>query len=316
MNPTPFAEDGLHESALILGAESHPRFELACEVLRAMGYKITTTKQRRHDVLLHGPAVDPATLREINAKNAYTVEQLLRWIGADGPIDRLARKLAESIDACKRGTYARPSIEAILEAWPDESVDEAVRSVDVELAVVSNPSMRRVLRGQRDPRATLGERAKVNRAAPRDWVRAFLPQRAALRRELTLDFTAHHDRIEPLREAIELLHGCPLHGLALGQRSKPGSPSLGALVDSLPEGLHSLEFSSLQPNEFEAFTDASALRTVEHLSAARTRRSAERSRGSRARSSNCDRRSSTRLAATTGSSPLCAGQGASARSSG
>lgn len=268
--PAAFADEGLHESALVLGADSHPRFELACDVLRAMGFKPTVTKQRRHDVILYGPSVEEATLRAINAKNAYTVEQLLHWIGADGPIERLARKLAEAVDARKRGAYARPSVEAILEAWPEESVAEAVRSVDLELAFVSNPSMRRVLRGQRDPRATLAERAKVNRAAPRDWVRTFLPHRAALRRELTLDFSAHHDRIEPLREAIELLHGCPLHGIALGQRSKPGSPSLGALVDSLPEGLRSLELSALQPNELQAFADASALRTVEQLSASST----------------------------------------------
>ena len=53
---SPFDDDGLHESALILGAESHPRFELACEVLRAMGYKLTTTKQRRHELVVFGPA--------------------------------------------------------------------------------------------------------------------------------------------------------------------------------------------------------------------------------------------------------------------
>ncbi|MFO0558689.1 MAG: hypothetical protein U0269_11800 [Polyangiales bacterium] len=264
---SPFDDDGLHESALILGAESHPRFELACEVLRAMGYKLTTTKQRRHELVVFGPAIDDATLRAIPAKNAYTVDQLFRWIGADGSGDRLSRKLAETIDARKRGSYARPTIEALLEAWPSDSIEKVVRTIDVDGSVVPNPSMRRILRGQSDPRAGLCSRVKVSRAFPREWVSAFLPRRGEFRKELTLDFNAHHDRIEPLREAIELLHGCPLHGLALGQRAKPGSPSLGAVVDSLPEGLRALELSALQPNDLEAFVDVSALRTVEHLSA-------------------------------------------------
>jgi hypothetical protein len=264
---SPFDDDGLHASALILGAEQHPRFELACEVLRAMGYKLTTTKQRRHELVLYGPAIDDATLRAVNAKNAYTIDQLFRWIGVDGEGDRLSRMLAQSIDARKRGSYARPTIEALLEAWPSDSIEQVVRTIDVDCGLIPNPSMRRILRGQSDPRVRLYSRAKVSRAFPREWVSAFLPRRGEFRKELTLDFNAYHDRIEPLREAIELLHGCPLHGLALAQRTKPGSPSLGAVVDSLPEGLRALELSSLLHNELDAFVDASALRTVEHLSA-------------------------------------------------
>lgn len=262
--PTAFADEGLHESALVLGADSHPRFELAQSLLQTLGYKLTYKKQRRHEVLLHSLDVDDATLRAINSKNAYTVEQLFAWVGVDAPVERRKSQLRSCVETFRQRNYVRPSIEAQLEAWPDAQLDEAIATIDVVLRDVPNPWMQRALSGERDPRTKLCSRARVSRRAPREWVSAFVHNRSAFRRELTLELHSHPERIEPLREAIELLHGCPLHGLSIIQKDGRGA-SAAQLVDSLPEGLRSLDLYSVREGELDAFVDASSLRSVEEL---------------------------------------------------
>jgi hypothetical protein len=255
--------DELHLCVFEADVDAHPRAALARALNYCMSQRRTTATQKRYDGMLYGPGADEATLRAVRCPQISSVDQLVAWAGADLAPEARAHTIKSARSLLALGVHPSPPIELLLEACPESQLDSAIAAVDEPLGIAPPPWVARALDGQPEPRLALATRVQASRRRPVQWARAFARHRAQFRKDVTVEFQLDAKKIEPVREAIEMLSSSALFGLQLHAHQR--STSIEPLVDSLPEGLRLLGVSDPSRDGLLALRRCSALRSVRDL---------------------------------------------------
>jgi hypothetical protein len=261
--PPPTSPDELHLCVFESNVDAHPRAALARSLTHCMSQRLTTATQKRYDGLLYGPGADLDALRAVRCAKIASVDQLLAWAGADLSADQRAHTIKSLGQMRSHTGYATPSIELVLEACPEAALAAAIAAVDAPLGPAPPPWVARALDGLDEPRLALSTSVSASRRSPVEWTRAFTRRRAQFRRDVSVDFHLDANKLELIREAIELLSASEIHGVQLSAHHRKAS--IEPLVDSLPEGLRRFDVGEPSIAGMQALKRCSALRSVRDL---------------------------------------------------